>query len=193
MSWMRTAAVVVGLALLATGCGDDGPAGPDVVRQEETVERQPKLPRGWERVVNDTAGLEFGRPPGWEVAEAAVLTVIRAPDGLTVLSMTIDRTSEAIAEEPKSFVTRTAELLPGYSRPLDFSKPRRFAHRYEAAIVRASGVAEGVRQNVRVIALRRKGVATVTAVVAANAGERTGPQVRQALRALKTVRTRPPR
>jgi hypothetical protein len=162
-----------------------------VTRIEETVERQPNLPRGWERIVNLTAGINFGRPPGWDLADDGVLTVIRAPDELVVLSITIDRTTEAIAASPRAFVAQTASLLPGYETPLDFTGPRSFRHHYQGAVVQATGRADRVRQRVRVIALRRKGVAMITAVVAENAKVGAPREVRQALASLRTLRTQP--
>ncbi len=57
-------------ALLA-GCGEkDEPApeslGPAVERKEETFDKLPGLPRGYEKFENRKAGIAFGRPPGWK-------------------------------------------------------------------------------------------------------------------------------
>ena len=189
----RVLSLLLAATFLASGCGsDEGPRAPDVERAEETFEKPPKLPRGFDVYENRTAGITFGRPPGWDVAEDGVLTVIRAPDELVVLSVSVDRTGEALAGEPGSFATETAKLLPGYRRPLDPSKPKPFEHRYPGSSVTAEGIADGgFEQRVEVIVLEREGAAVVTAVVAENAEEGARAEVRQALESVASLRTQP--
>jgi hypothetical protein len=187
-------AVIAGL--VAMGCGsDDAPRPKPVERKEETADKLPKLDRGWEEYVNRTAGIAFGRPPGWSANDRGAVTSLTAPDQLVSATITIDRTNDALSGDPKASATRTAELLPGYEKPLKPSKPKPFGQEYDGAIVEAEGVAKksGVRQRVRVIVLERKGVAVVTAVIAANAQEENAkPEAKQAEEAVKTLRTRPP-
>ena len=164
-------------------------------RKKETADKLPKLDRGWEKFVNSRAGVAFGRPPGWSAKKKGAVTTLTAPDELVSATIAIDRTDDALRGDPKTFATQTAKLLRGYKKPLDPGKAKPFGHEYEGAIVEAKGVAKrsGVRQRVQVIVLERKGVAVVTAVIAENAERATaGAEAKQALEAVRTLRTRPP-
>ena len=185
---------IVLAGLLAAGCGSDDAPAP-VERQDETADKLPSLERGWEEYVNPKLGVAFGRPPGWAAEETNAATTLTAPDELVSATITVDRTSDALAGEPKEFAAATAGLLDGYREPLEPGRAENFAHAYEGAIVEAEGVAKksGVRQRVRVIVLERKGVAVVTAVIAENAQRQAAkPGAEQAEAAVKTLRTRPP-
>ena len=192
----RVALSVVVLGILAAGCGsDDAPAPEPVERKEETADKLPKLDRGWEEYANPSAGIAFGRPPGWSAKDDGAVTKLDAPDQLVSATITVDRSNDALGGDPKTFATQTVELLPGYEKPLDPSKPKRFGHEYEAAVAEAEGVAKksGVPQRVQVIVLERKGVAVVTAVIAENAKEKEAkPEAKQAEESIKSLRTRPP-
>ena len=192
----RVVLSVVIAGILTAGCGsDDAPAPKPVERKEETADKLPKLDRGWEEFANPTAGIAFGRPPGWSAKDQQAVTSLTAPDQLVSATITIDRTVDALRGDPKVSATQTAELLQGYKEPLKPSKPKPFGHEYDGAIVEADGVAKksGVRQRVRVIVLEREGVAVVTAVIAENAEQkRAKPEAKQAEEAVKTLRTRPP-
>ena len=123
------------------------------------------------------------------------MTTLTAPDELVSAAITIDRTDDALARQTRRRSRlQTAELLPGYKKPLDPGKAKPFKHDYEGAIVEAKGVAKksGVPQRVSVIVLERKGVAVVTAVIAENAERNTGAESKQAQEAIRTLRTRPP-
>jgi hypothetical protein len=195
---MRMATVAIELALaalVATGCGSDGaPAQDPVQHKEETADKLPDLKRGYEEFVNRDAGVAFGRPPGWDAKSMGPLTTLNAPDALVSATITIDRTDDALRVEPKEFATQTAELVPGYKKPLEPGKANPFDHEYEGAIAEAKGVAKksGVPQILRVVVLERKGVAVVTAVIAENSKRDAGAEARQALEAMRTLRTRPP-
>jgi hypothetical protein len=91
------------------------------------------------------------------------------------------------------FATRTADALPSYPDGLRHVRNRRFDHRYDGAEVRARATARGgIDQQLSVIVLRRDSIATVTAVIAANAKQAAQPSLRLARRVLGTLRTRPP-
>jgi hypothetical protein len=188
------ATAVAALALALTACGsDDEPQPPEIERQPETAQELPNLPRGFEPEISRTNGLVFGRPPGWSVSEEGVATQLTAPDQLVVMSLTADRTDEALAGDPATLATRTFSALQGYEGELDPSEPRRFKHRYEASEVRGEGVSAstGVPQRLRVIVLERPGATVVTAVIAENAREKAPAEVDQALDTVRTLRTRP--
>lgn len=191
----RAAALLIGSALLAAGCGSgDEEAPAPVERTEETAGQLPELPRGWERYESRAAGIIIGRPPGWAVAEDGRLTVLRAPDELVVLSVNVDRTDQALRVGTDEFATGTAKALPGFRKPLEPGAPAPFDHRYPGSVVRATGAARaGFTQRVRVVVLKREGAAVITAVLAENAAREAPAEVRQARRSLATLRTQPPR
>jgi hypothetical protein len=189
---VRRALLLLAAAALLPACGEDA-AAPPGERPPETAEELPKLPRGWEPHRNAAGGFALGRPPGWAADDRGPVTRLASPDELVAVTITADRTDEALELPPDEFATATLGALPGYREPLEARQAKPFRHPYRAAQARATGVAErsGVRQRVLVVALRRDELATVTAVVAANAERPTGPARRDALRALKTLRTRP--
>jgi hypothetical protein len=188
------AILALALALSVAACGSDEPeAPPSVPRATETVDDLPKLPRGFEEEISRVNGLTFGRPPGWKVTEKGIATLLRAPDELVVVSLAADRTDEAVGADPRELAVRTFQVLEGYKGELDPSEPRAFKHPYDAYEVRGEGVAAstGVRQRLRVIVLRREGMAVVTAVIAENLDEKAPYEVDQALETVRTLRTRP--
>lgn len=190
----RLPAAFLALALALTACGsDDEPTAPEVEQKVETAEELPKLPRGLKPYLSRVNGLAFGRPPGWEVTEKGVGTFLTAPDQIVVMSLTADRTDEALVGDPRVFAGLTFSALEGYEGQLDPSEPKPFKHRYEAFEVRGEGVAAstGVPQRLRVVVLEREGTTVVTAVIAENAEETAPAEVKQALDALRTLRTRP--
>ena len=192
---LRLLRLAILAALLAAGCGsDDEPDPAPAERKEETAHELPRLERGYEEFLNRDAGIALGRPPGWSARGQGGLTTLKAPDDLVAATITVDRTDDALSGNPRDFATQTIELLPGYEKPIDSGKARSFAHRYDAAIAEGEGVAKrsGVRQRVRVVALERPGAAVVTAVVAENAERNAGAEAKQALEAVRTLRTRPP-
>lgn len=195
----RTPALLVGLACLAlNACGSEEeeaePIAPVVDRKEETRQRPPELPRGFERHVSRHNGLEFGRPPAWKVTKRGDATLLIAPDELVAMSLSADRTDEAVAADTEQLAVDTFAALEGYKGKLNPSTPRKWGHPYEAYLVRGEAVAKktDVRQRLRVFVLEREGRTVVTAVIAENSKERAPDEVRQAYQALRTLRTRPP-
>lgn len=187
----------------AAGCGEREEPEPGPPRVAETAEAVPELPRGWTVANSRSQGLRLGAPPGWRRGERCLprgvgtrsATVLCSPDRLVTLSISADRSDESLELAPDQFALRTLAALGerGYRSELKSSEPRRFRARYEGARVDATGVAArtGVRQDLSLVVLRREGVATFTAVIAANAERATGPAVRLAERALRTLRSRP--
>lgn len=157
------------------------------------MDELPDLPSGWELHVNRAAGFALGRPPGWAVRDSGIATRLVAPDQLVVVTITADRTDEALELDPSDFARQTIAALGGYEETLEPSKSRRFEHRYQAAEARGEGVAagSGVRQEVRAFVIRRADLAVVTAVLAANAERAPKAEIADALRAVRTIRTRP--
>lgn len=196
---MRVPIVLLSAAAAAflAACGSDEPdppgTPPDSSPKPETVDELPDLPRGWEPHANRAAGFVFGRPPGWATHDRGIVTRLTAPDELVVVTITADRTGDAVELDPGEFARQTIVAIEGYERPLEPSEPRRFEHRYDASEVRSNGVAagSGVRQEVRAIVIRRADLVVVTAVLAANASRAPKAEIAEALDALRTLRTRP--
>src|SRR5688572_29687175 len=176
-------AILVVLGVLAAGCGSDEEGVVPVERKEETADKLPPLPRGYEEYVNREGGLAFGRPPGWSAKAKGATTLLTAPDGLVSVTITVDRTSDALGVEPEDFAVETIKLVPGFEKALDSGRAAPFKHAYEGAVARAEGVRQqdGLRQIVRVVVLERKGVAVVTALIAENAEENASAEAEQAL------------
>ncbi|MDQ3729236.1 MAG: hypothetical protein M3355_06560 [Actinomycetota bacterium] len=186
-------AAIATLAL--AGCGSDGePPAKPVERPEETFDTLPELAPGYVEFENRDAGVAFGRPPGWKADANGGATTLTAPDELVAVAISADRTDDAVALDPKEFAAQAAEALPGFAAKLATSKARPFAHRYTGAVVMAEGVAKGsgVVQRIQVIALERQGIATVSAVIFENRERDPEAEIKQALEAIRTLRTRPP-
>ena len=182
------------VVLAATGCGGDDDEPREPSRPVETAQAVPDLPPGWVVHRNLAAGFGFGLPPLWRAREEGTRTTIRSPFRLVVMRISADRTNEALEVGLEEFATRVLSIASGYEEPLEPSSPRPFEHRYEGAQVEASGNAEdgGVRQDVRLIALRRDELVTLTVVISSNAQRAAATERRQALEIVDTLRTRPP-
>ncbi len=196
-----TAGLVAGLVLGGCGGDEDGPPEIKVDRLPEKGEHVGKLPQGWTVERNQAQGFSLGAPPGWRSggdclrggAKAGPLTILCSPDKLVTLSITADRTDDALELTAEEFAVQTAESLAKSYDGLKQKPPKPVKGHYEGASIKASGraAATGVDQDVEVVVLRREGAATFTALIAANADKPTGPAKELADRALSTLRSRP--
>jgi len=186
----RLSALVLLLILVfMAGCGSDGPEPSQ--DPPETVDELPELPRGWEPYVNHRAGFALGRPPGWKAKAAGSSTLLTSPDRLVAVSVSADRTNEAIDFPLDAYATGAVEALDGFE-DLDAADPRPFEAHYDAVAVIASGESEdGVRQRLEFIALRRDEIATYAVLVARNIERESGFYAREAGRMVRTLRGRP--
>lgn len=194
---MRGAATALALAALllpAGGCGDgadDAPPEPPPP-PPETIDRVRELPDRWKVRANRPGGFAFGLPPGWRARNRGISTLVRSFDRLVAVSISPDRTDEAIEVPLADFVTRALVALPGFEAELAPQGQGRFQHRYRGIEARAAGTAtrSGIRQRVRVIVLRRDRLVTFTIVIAANVeGGRASERVAE--RMVRTLRSRP--
>ncbi len=190
------AAAALALLLVGGGCGSDDSddsAGSISPRPVEATDPLPKLQRGYAEYVSPVAGFALGRPPGWEASEEGTATLMLAPDRLVALTISADRTSQALGTDLERFAVDTFTELPGYEGRPEPSDPKRFRHPYDGFEVTGEGVAtdSGVRQRIRVVALARKGVVVLTAVIAENSDEGARAEVAQAVEAVRTLRSRP--
>jgi hypothetical protein len=182
---------LVAFAALAAfaGCGGDGPEPPRT--PVETVDKLPSLPSGWHEYVNHRAGFAIGRPPGWRAKRRGQSTLLRSPDHLVAVSISPDRTAEAIEFRLADYAAQAVEALPGFEE-ISPRKPNIFEARYEARAVSATGESkDGVRQRLLFVAMRRKDLVTYAVLVARNAEEKSGFYGREALRIVHTLRGRP--
>jgi hypothetical protein len=185
------------LAVALSGCDDDSDDTATTTtapqpRPEETFQKVPDLSPGWKVHANRAGGFALGVPPGWKPNDRQASTEVRSFDRLVAVSITPDRTVEGLEIPLEDFAIRTLAALPGFEGELDPGPSRRFKHRYKGIEVRATGTAEtGVREQVRVVVLRRDEIVTFTAVVAVNAKPAAHASERLAERILGTVRSRP--
>jgi hypothetical protein len=152
-----------------------------------------ELPKGWRVHVNDAGGYAFGLPRGWQARDRGTRTEVRSFDRLAAISFTADRTEEALAVDPAEFAGRVAAATGGFEQPLEPRDAVPFRHRYEGAEASASGTnaKTGVEQEISVIALRRDGLAALTATIFANATPAGRASQRLAERVVRTLRSRP--
>lgn len=189
-----TSALLIALALLG-GCGaDDTAEEPGGARPTELADPLPKLPRGWEPYVNRSGGFALGRPPGWSARDEGATALLRSPDRLVAVTVSADRTSEALELPPERYARRVFRALAGYRGEPKPSAPARLrGSPYKGAQVSGEAVAaeSGVRQDVRVAVLQRPELVTFTVVVGANARRASSAQKEDALRVARSVRSRP--
>jgi hypothetical protein len=195
----------VAAALIALGiaaCGErEEPEVTTTTPPVERAERVPKLPQRWKVEKNRKQGFALGVPPGWHAGRkpchvrdvSPEATVVCSPDRLLTLTITADRTDEALELSTHNFAVRVmAGISENYQKPLDAGKPKPFSAHYDGAKVSATGrAAKGVREDVSVIVLRREGLVTISAVIAAHASKATAKHKKFAERTLRTLRTKP--
>jgi hypothetical protein len=150
-------------------CGDDGGDEPAREAQppRERADREPALPGGWRRVVNQGAGFSLGIPPGWTARGAQGATVVRSRDGGLAISVVADRGQDARGTSAADYLQRTLMRLPGYSGlRVNSARPLRQA-RYPGAVASGTGTftRTRVRQAISGYALQRPGQVTYTLLV----------------------------
>ncbi|MGH2954907.1 MAG: hypothetical protein ACRDK9_13015 [Solirubrobacterales bacterium] len=186
------ALLLIGLALLAAGCRDSDEPEPEP-RPPETAEELPKLPSGWQPHTNRPGGFAIGVPRGWKASDRRISTLVRSFDRLVAVSITPDRTDDALELPLDDFATRALLALDGFESAIEPGDPRPFGHRYEGITVKARATAAktGIEQALELIVLRREGLAAFTVVIAGNAERDSGPARRVARRMVATLRGRP--
>lgn len=188
-----TLATLAALAFAACGGGDEPEETTTEQRPVETAHKLPKLDRGWEPHLNRRAGIAIAEPPGWSTRDRGTTTILRSPDKLIAVTVTPDRTDDAHDIPLEQFAARTFVALSGFEGELRPSEPRPFKSRYPAVQVQGRGTAAdtGVRQRLRVVVMRRDALVTVVAVIAEDARRADKVFSRNAVDAVRTIRTRP--
>jgi hypothetical protein len=136
---------------------------------------------------------ERGGQKGTRGAGAEVV-VLCSPNLLTTVSVTVDRSTEALDVPVNQFATRAFQSLSDerYGGSLEGGQPRKFGGVYEGVAVSGKGriPGSGFKQKVKLIVLRRESLANFTVVIAANASA-SAAQQRQAERMVRTLRDEP--
>ncbi len=198
-------ALTVLACLALAGCGGEKnaqQAGPATTSPKvEKPESVGGLAAGWTIERNREQGFSIGVPPGWRSGreclkgggEAPSVTILCSPDKLVTLSVSADRTNEAVEVGAAEFAARTLTGLADSYDGLEPGKVKPFKGHYDGATVSGEGraVATRVNQEVTVVVLRRDGVANFTAVIAANADQPTVPAQRLAEESVGSLRSQP--
>jgi hypothetical protein len=193
---MRSLAIPLCVLVLVGGLqvGCEGEEGGEPERPAESGDPLPRLPRDWKRDVNRRAGLAIGVPPRWSVRDRRRSSLFRSPDLFVAVSVSADRSREALAVPLEEFASRVADALRGFKR-LRTGWPRPFRARYEAVALPGSGQsAKGdVPQNLLVVVERNEGVATYTVLIARNARAGSRSHREEVSRMVRSLRSRPVR
>jgi hypothetical protein len=181
---------VLGAALLGgCGTGSDAPAPPP--RPPEGVDKPAKLQRGWKTDINRVAGFTIGVPPLWTAAQNGTSTLLESPDTQVAISVSADRTDEALGIPLERFTLGAVESLSGFDG-LKPGKAAEYAAHYPAVAVRAIGrrKGSGILQKLLLVIQRREGLAVYPALAATNAGK-PSPFVQQIDPIIRSLRGRP--
>jgi hypothetical protein len=186
--------LLLGAALAAgvAACGDA--SEPTPTTPDERTDAPGALPPGWKRVVNRGAGFSLGIPPGWVPSGARGATLVRSGDRLLAVSVTADRSPDGRDLPPDVYVRRTARGLDGY-RALRLGRPQPVrGARYPGAWLTATGTfaRTGVRQVIRVTALRRRGQVTYSLLFFRTARAPGAPYAPAVTGMVRTFRGAPP-
>jgi hypothetical protein len=179
------------LAALAVlfACGSDDPEPRE--RPPETVDKLPKLPNGWHEYVNRRAGFAIGRPPGWRAERKGPATLLRSPDQLVAISISADRTTEAVEFPLAEYARGAVKALPHLER-LKVGRTRPFKSHYRAQAASATGqTKDGLRQRLLFVAVRRDQLVTYAVLIARNVEKDSRFYNREGLRLVRTLRGRP--
>jgi hypothetical protein len=187
--------IAFGLCALSLGaCGSGGGGGETTTTSSvvETPQALPKLPPGWRPVVNQSEGFAFGLPPGWQARETQSGTsVLRTVDRRIAVSISADRTDQALNQPLGDYTTGAAKSLGGLSR-IKVLGTNPLRDRYSAVEVRASGLGTGgIKEQAVLVGLRRDHLATFVVASLRRAGVPNAIYGAQVTRIVKTLRSRP--
>src|SRR5438477_1998460 len=85
---------VLACALALVGCGGSGLTHSHT--RPESPQPPAPLPAGWHGYRDYASGLSAGVPPGWRAARRRDSLRVASTDGLVAVSITADRTSDAL-------------------------------------------------------------------------------------------------
>jgi hypothetical protein len=187
----RLAIALVAVAALGgiAGCGGDEESTPTT--PVEVTDKPAKLPPGWRRHISEVGGFAIGVPPGWKVRDRAAATVMQSKGRLVIVSVTSDRTKDALGASLEDYALEAARRLRGLRR-LRTGEARPFPSRYPAVAVRGRGVARtGIRERLLLVITRRPEIAAYAILVARNAVPAAARDARRAKRVIRSLTGRP--
>jgi len=192
----RAALGLLALVLLAlAGCGGSGGGSGSTGHRAsgtatvETADSPASLPRGWRTLVDRDGGFSIGVPQGWPAKINGPRLTLRAPKSSVVISLTADRSDEALSADPGELATAIGRGLQDRFSGLELDAPEPVRSAYEAVGVDATGTerSTGVRQTLRAIVVNRGGVAAYPILVAGNpiSVKRLRPELEMIVRTLR--------
>jgi hypothetical protein len=189
-------ALVAALTALATGCGGGSQTTTSKVGAKETAQKLPKLPAGWKGHRDTKIGYAIGLPTGWQVSSRSRRVLLRPPDHLVAVTLTADRSPRTFRLPLDRFAQQALGALPGFTVPLEPSKPKPFKGTpLQGVSTTASGAqAGGLKERATLIVLRRDHLVNYTVAILENAEQPGSPLDRAvALRMVQTLRDVPPK
>jgi hypothetical protein len=185
-------AVAVTVTALA-GCGaSSGDSGSSTTpHPAETTDPPAKPPNGWQTYISPVAGFSISVPPAWAAEPSGGSSLLRSPDKVVAISITADRTDEALNASLESYAADTLKNLSGFTG-LKPTGVRAYKAQYPAAIATADGKlsSSGVEQRLTLVVLRREGIAAYPVLASRNAGV-SSPFVKQIDAVIHSLRGRP--
>jgi len=130
---------IAGLGIWQISSDDSNVDTQSLAPPAETVDPLGTLPRGWTSTSNEAGGFALRVPPGWSIKNAGAKTTLKAPGSVVVVSVTADRSEDAIEAELQEYATSVVESLGGESVRSVPDPPKAGGPGYEFA------AAEGVK------------------------------------------------
>ncbi len=159
------ALAIVAISVLALlGDGDDEGGQPALEPPPETVDPRPDLPPGWTYHVNRSIGAGVGVPPAWTARTRPVQTILRSPRSSAVVSVTADRSADALGANLEDYAVEVAEQIVGAATAVAKSPEPGLG--YEAASARSG--------DTEVIVIRRPELAAYPVLVASSPRVKAG-------------------
>jgi hypothetical protein len=131
----RTLLAAAAVAVALAGCGDDD--SERVVRV--TPDPPVKPPAGWRTVRNERAAFTVAAPRDWRARQQGAATLIRSPDRLTAITVTVDTGEAGRHLAPGDYARAGLEFLPDFEGSLKPQVRRIHGSPYPSARVDGSG------------------------------------------------------
>ena len=152
---------IVAISVLAIVGGDtDEDDPPAIAPPPETVDAVPDLRPGWTVADNRTIGVAVGIPPEWRGKKPENQTLLSSPGNAAVVSITADRTANALQADLEDYALEVAAQIGGADAAV--AKTPKPGLGYEAAGARSG--------DTEVIVVRRPELAAYPMLVASAAG-----------------------
>lgn len=137
----------------------------ELVAPPETAERLPPLPRGWTKSANAVLGFVLGAPPGWSAKATSARTTLKSPGSAAVVSVTADRSEQALQVGLAEYARGVAERLTGGAVAVEIEIAVLPASGYEVARTRPKRTG---RERLQVLVVRRPELAAYPLLVASD-------------------------